>query len=876
MKKLKPIERPRLTSRFMDGLNRKLTFVEAPLGYGKTTLIRSWVSELEASQISCQYVSLENFQTGQLRRISHALTKLMLEQSVNPGSINLNQELDDIFAQRLSNDLERLKNKCCLIVDDFHTIDPAGQNFIQILIRAETNNLHLVIGSRDSPSLPLNKLRLANQVNDFSLSDLRFSEEEASLLFQGKLPQSHIKTYLDRTEGWIAALHLLRQSGELNPNFSSTFDQVSDFASYLNEQYFARLEEDNQDLLMHIAHVSRVDGDLANYLTGRDDCWTRLEELATYQALIFQEVEDERTTFRFHQLLRDFLRGRQERLGKEKLIELFRRTAQWFDQNDDLFHAMHHACAAGDEEWAAKMLLKNGGIQYGMLNGAARLASCADLLSVKWIYKEPRLLLTRAYLFLKAGRIKDATELLSNIRELSEPNNLELERELILVESHVMFYNDIPNSGRQLEALEHTIKATPMTDPLTKGLLNNFLCVFLMEEAEFDKAHLIGENAMSLYQDLNAIYLQFFMHAHLSSLELETGNAQKCASQRQIASDISKKIFSFDSSLKAIADIYQSEINFERGNMTDLTETLLRSISGVDRQEGWNMLYLAGYETCLNQLVAENKIDEAVDLLEHAGHFVARRELRFLGHQTRIMELELAIRLGAKQEAKRLAENIQKLLDNQTPEDKLRWSARIRAFLTLSKYEKSYGSTNRAMQWIDTALTECDRRSFKRLKLRALVAKFLLHTQLLDSAAAQYHLKEFIIEAQNHKSYGAALRERDAFTEAALWLVAQNGLAAFDQNELRFLAQCIWLIKGYSTIEGANIFSQLLTEKEYHVLTELAKGQANKVIARQLDITEPTVKFHLKNIYKKLGVNSRKLAIEMAKQYGPAPTEAPQ
>ncbi|MEM8703906.1 MAG: LuxR C-terminal-related transcriptional regulator [Pseudomonadota bacterium] len=133
----------------------------------------------------------------------------------------------------------------------------------------------------------------------------------------------------------------------------------------------------------------------------------------------------------------------------------------------------------------------------------------------------------------------------------------------------------------------------------------------------------------------------------------------------------------------------------------------------------------------------------------------------------------------------------------------------------------------------------------------------------------------YLAHARNHGSFGAVLRERAAFREAALWLVMSEGLGSFDPTDIRVLASSLWHASGQTSARSGNVLAGLLTDREIGVLDELAKGHANKVIARTLEVTEPTVKFHLQNIYRKLGVNSRKLAIEIATQYGGKSTEMP-
>ena len=831
-----------------------MTLVEAPLGYGKTTLITSWVETLRRKGTPIEYLSLDGTIGDQLQ----VLRKHLLALGIQVDDRDLSRDRIDTV---------------CLVLDDFHEVDQNCRNFVQSLLRIAPIGLHLVVGSREPPGFPLTKLRMAEQVTDFTREDLRFTRDEARALFHEDLPADQLDAYLDHSEGWVAALQLLRQH-DTDEEVPPDFDQVNKFADYLNEQYFERLDPVQQDLLLRTAIVERVDGDLANLLTERTDGWAQLGDLALANALIFEEETGSGTEYRYHQLLRDFLRTRQKLLGKTKLDHLHQQASKWFNDKGALFEAMHHACLAGNEALAEDLLIRSGGVLYGMLQGAGRLAPCLALLPTGRIYTAPRLMITQAYLLFKDGRLGDASDLLAEVRTKLSTGDVSLERELILIEAHARVYADTSLSPRQLDALEHAIAATPASDPLTRGMLCNFMCMFQIEIGNFGEARDFGDRAMSYYTDIDAAHLQFFMHLHLSAIDLETTTLAAARAGRDKALETLHDQFSYDTSLRAIADIYSGEAAFEAGQTHGLAKKLKTALDRVDRAEGWNMLYLAGYETCLSLLLEDGDLDGAVEICEQGGHLVNRRGMRLFSNQLTAFQLELAIRAGASQEAERLAQEVTDLLADADPASRLRWRGQTRSELALARYEMEAGAYDEAAVRIDNVVKNCRAIGAVRMCLRARMLHFLLTARQDHARASEQSLTAYLSEAARHGSFGAVVRDAGEFRKAALWVVTENGLGRFGTHQIQFLADCLWHTSEAKHTMSANIMSELLTDKELGVLTELTKGSANKVIARALEVTEPTVKFHLQNIYRKLGVNSRKLAIEIAKRCGVRAEEA--
>jgi len=851
------VDRARLNTKFLEGLRCPLTLVQAPLGYGKTTVIRRWMSLLHDQGVPAVYVSLEGRSHEDVRLLREALGRLIRPKQetdlrAGPGS--------DLGAQ-----LGAFTARHCLIVDDFHETTPECTELVQSLLRQDAPFLHIVIGTRQAPGFALTKMRMAQQINDFQLSDLRFTDAEAKALFHGDVDAD----ILSRAEGWVAALHLLRQSGGagLDPHPTA---RVS-FVDYLKEQYFLHLQPRERELLLSTAHLDWVHPDLADQMCGTSDAWQVLNDLAARHALIEHSDTGEGPRYRYHQLLRDFLNKEQMALGAKRRQELHLIASAWFAEKGRVHAAMRYAISAGDPDLAARILLETGGVQFGFTHGAARLRACLELLPRAHVYRDSRLLVAQAYLLLKSSRVRDGAALLLEVRGQDQEVDRTLDRELILVEAHLRIYEDFALSDAQMEALEHACLSVPVSDPMMRGLLSNFLCMFLIENGNFTRAREIGQAAMDAFVDLNVKHLQFFMHLHLSAIDLEQGDVHGARRHRKAARNICETEFSFDATMRAHAEIYWGEVALEQGETKGLKEWLLGSLTQIDRQEGWNMLYLAGYESAFALALFEESYDEAVELLEHAAAVMADRGARLFSNQIHIMELDLAIRAGVMDEAERLALKLTDLLGKRDGAG-LRWRGRFRAELALARLALSKEDCDVAAARCQAVYIAAQDRGSARFQERSLILLTSVYAKMAAPDQALQSLKNFVALAAPQGSFGAVLREGPQIAGAINWTISQNGLGQFRPDEVQYLSECLWRLSGRSDAASPNILLELLTGKAVEVFAELVKGHANKVIARSLDVSEPTVKFHLQNIYRKIGVNARKVAIEIGRQngFGPA------
>ena len=248
----KLVDRPRLWEQLDRGIQRKLSLVSAPAGYGKTTLVSAWLQEVRRP---VAWVSLDANDNDFLLFLHYVVSAI---RTVFPSACTDTLQL--IQASQLPspgyltahfiNDIVAVPDDYILAFDDYHLIhDTAVQNLITELIEKQPPNLHLVIITRKDPHLPLPRLRAGNEMAEIRQRDLRFNTEEAQIFLQQTLgmriePKTTV-TLNKHTEGWVAGLQLtaltLRDSKNASTLFDSYQGDTNTFASeYLLNEVLAQ------------------------------------------------------------------------------------------------------------------------------------------------------------------------------------------------------------------------------------------------------------------------------------------------------------------------------------------------------------------------------------------------------------------------------------------------------------------------------------------------------------------------------------------------------------------------------------------------------------------------------------------------------------
>ena len=250
-----------------------------------------------------------------------------------------------------------------LVIDDLHEL--TSPEALAQLTRLLTNlppQVHAILATRHDVRLGLHQLRLAGELAEIRGADLRFSERETRELLDASgiaLSAAGAALLHQRTEGWAAGLRLaaISLAGHPDPERFVTEFSGSDrtVAEYLLAEMLERQPPDVQDLLLRTSLLDRVNGELADLLTGRPGSEQILLSLEDANAFV-ESLDPERTWFRYHHLFADLLRLELRRRLPDEVPTLHRRAAEWFTLQGQMVEAIGHTQAAGDWPEAARLL----------------------------------------------------------------------------------------------------------------------------------------------------------------------------------------------------------------------------------------------------------------------------------------------------------------------------------------------------------------------------------------------------------------------------------------------------------------------------------------------------------------------------------------
>jgi LuxR family transcriptional regulator, maltose regulon positive regulatory protein len=359
------VARPALQDRLTAGAGQRLTVVLGSAGAGKSVLLSSWASARppgETSWLSCDEADANpaRFWTGFIE------ASRVIEPGFGADAADL-LALDGVVSADLTasiaNDAAKLPAGSAIIVDDFHYAAPAVSRAMTDLVEHwPSQAVQLVLASRADPPLRLHRLRLAGELCELRDRDLHFSLAESGDLlanFGIQVRAADLELLHERSEGWAAALQMAALSlrGTSDPARAA---RALDIRRHAIAEYFVAEVLDQQpsevaSFMLDTSVLSELTADACAAVSGRLDAAARLRSIDMAN-LFLVPLDDERTSFRYHHLVRQLLRAelRARDPGREKKLQL--RAAEWFEATGDTRRAARHLLAAGQGDRALALL----------------------------------------------------------------------------------------------------------------------------------------------------------------------------------------------------------------------------------------------------------------------------------------------------------------------------------------------------------------------------------------------------------------------------------------------------------------------------------------------------------------------------------------
>jgi LuxR family maltose regulon positive regulatory protein len=360
------VHRSALHEKLNSGLKRKLILVSAPAGFGKTTVVSDWIFE---NKIPAAWFSLDNGDNDPVFFLSYIISGIQsIQEEFGKAANKLlnspNSPSVESIASLLINEILDINKNFLLVLDDFHLIKSSEVlKLVTYLLEHIPRNIHLVILTRSDPSLSLSRLRSQHQIVELRLSDMSFSADEISVLFNKKLKldlsADEVNSLERKTEGWIAGLQLAAismQSGEDISEFVRDLEGDNRYImDYLIEEVLKIQTDDIKDFLLQTSILEQMSAPLCNFLLNRDDSQQVLETLEQNNMFVIP-LDANRIWYRYHHLFAGLLKQRFLQFDQNKIEDFHNKASAWFEENALHEYALDHALKIRNFERSIQIL----------------------------------------------------------------------------------------------------------------------------------------------------------------------------------------------------------------------------------------------------------------------------------------------------------------------------------------------------------------------------------------------------------------------------------------------------------------------------------------------------------------------------------------
>jgi LuxR family maltose regulon positive regulatory protein len=842
-----------------------VTEVSAPAGSGKTFLLRSWVATTGLAA-RAGWVAVQGDERDPQRfwlsvfgalRDSVAGAELVRPLTAAPW-------LDGWAAvERLLADLGGLEDRVWLVIDDVHELrSTEALRQLELLIMRGPPELRFVLATRHDLRLGLHRLRLEGELTEIRSADLRFTPDEAKALIEAAgitLSGAALRSLYERTEGWAAGLRLaaLSLSGHPDPDrFAAEFTgSERTVAQYLLAEVLERQSETVRRLLLRTSVLDRVNGELADLLTGGPGGERVLQQLE--QANVFVTALDSRRSwFRYHQLFADLLQLELRGSSPTELPALHAAAAGWYAGHGYPVEAVRHAQAAQDWGLAARLLADHWvGLGLNGLNATVR--ELLGKFPVGVIAGDAELAAPMAWHELERGPLEEAERYLTLAARGQEsvPVDRRERSHMALAVVRLRFARRRGDLAAAAEQAQQLLAPAEAADPAQFGAGEDLRALALINlgiaelwTAGLDEADRHLGQGVALAHRIERPFLEVTGLAHWA--QLASWWSYPLAAQRsKQAIELAER---HGWAEEPVAGVAYMALGFamvalgrlEEGERSlDQAERTFRA--DVEPAPGIRLHYARGrLDLVSGRPEAALSAFQAAERL--AGLLVAEHAL---ARQLRSHTLQALVRLGQMQRAER-------------------------ALAALPGPERDSGQIRNAVAVLRIAQGDAEAAT-------AAVAP------VIDGSAPVAHLwmvQAWLLEATARDALGEAGAARRAL-ERALDLAKPEGLlfpflevpapGLLDRHRRLGTAHAALISDILEVLSGAKANGQSasrliepLSQSEMRVLCYLPTKLSAPEIADQLYLSVNTVKTHMRHVYDKLGAHRRHEAVEQARTLG--------
>jgi LuxR family maltose regulon positive regulatory protein len=871
--------RPRLTAALSKALTSKLTLVSAPAGYGKTTLVSSWLYE---ANIPSAWLSLDEDDNDPICFLQYFIAALQkILPAIQPDLLGVLHEKQpvpfDIGLNIIINEIAGYETSFVLVLDDFHAIQAqAVLEIVTYLLDHGPPQMHLVLLTRTDPPLPLSRLRVRYQLVDIRADQLRFTRDEITYFLievMGlKLSPDDIAAMETKTEGWIAGLQL---AGVSMQGVNDVHRFVSAFTGshyyimdYLTEEVLKRLPERVSLFLLQTSMLGRMCGSLCEAVVEpgvieQTNGQAMLEDLERMN-LFLLPLDDERHWYRYHHLFAEVVNLRLTHLFPQQLPELHNRASHWYEQNSMISEATHHAIMSGNQARAAQLVEQNGCSLLMRGEGFTLLKWVESV--VPYTHTHPWLSILKAWGLALTGHLDQVEPTLQTAEGLFSPLDPAVEAKIMLGSiAAVRAYIANLHGEAQLAAdyAQGALEYLPVSNDFSCSMRS--VATSIRGDASWINGNL--QEARSAYleavqisQATDNIYMTIIAKTNLAEVLLEQGELHQAA---RIFTETLQNTRRPDGQELPIADRLLAGLgglSYEWNHLEAASQYTQRCIE-ICQQWGNSNLLATSYVMMAGLEHLQGHPDRAQEAMQAAEQLVNGHDLnpKYSVRVKSALAL-LSIVQGNPEKASHLIQRSGINMESLHGDAEISYLQEplvlvlVRLLMTKGEYNAALALSQRLLQKVET-----EKRMGRIIEVLVLQALAFQGKKEMEQALAVL-------------TRALSLAKPEGYTRVFLDKGAPMA-------KLLFRAKAQHIDQGYASellsaqdratrteLSPAQRLIEPLTSRELEVLKLIEAGCSNQDIADQLVISIPTVKRHISNIYAKLGAKSRTQAVTLGRE----------
>lgn len=885
------LHRSRLLQMLDDKRHVALQNIIAPAGYGKTTLVSCWVNHTDWPTAWYSLDETDNGVRQFLLYFIHAIQSLFPDSLSKTSEFLSNPNLppNPVLVSHLVNEIYEIKQNFIFVLDDFHHITNLSvHDLLSSVLHYPPDNMHLVIVSRRDTFLPLNAFRAQDKVNEIRINDLKLSESEIREFLQTatkKEVDSKTSSYwMQRTEGWITALHLAVLSMSHKNNITTFSDKTPIDANYIleyfNSEVFVQQDPIIKKLLMCTSILNRFCAPLceAVFLYEDDSEQKKINgkdfiDKLHQNNLFIIDLDGNNYWFRYHHLFQELLHNLLvENYSQNDILKLHSHASEWLEAQNLIEEAIQHAVKSKDIIRATNIIERHRHEEHEKMwwNIEKWLKYIPDPI----IEQNPGVLLAHAWILHDHFQLKEMSFIIKRLEtEFNDklPDKTAL-GELRLFQGILKYWQG--KGEESLKLLQESDFFIQKKYLRMKRIIDNYKAV----------ANQMAGHGKAALQELNTRLSnnKYTNKANTIQLYISKAFVEMLSGNHVIAADDAHNLGLVPNvsvePMPAGWVNYLQAVSLFRSNK--LEEALPYFMSLVEQR--YSMITRASIDAMIGLALtyqAMNRPDACRETIKQLKDF--SRDLNDLQY-IKLTQSAVA-RLALAQNNRSLAEHWLLSFDNQTPISMMFvWLenpsiTKARVLLAIG----SDDSLQQACQLLESTKIELESlhntcQKFEIIPLLALnyykqnridMALDVLK-EMINLTGSNNWIQPFVeLGAPMKKMLIHILEKTEALSKIETDYI-KNIVASFASREHMLQPEQASLSTEQSTPVKFQVQDAYLTSREIEILILLKQRLSNKEIGEKLFISMETVKSHMKKIFTKFDVGHRKDAVEKANELG--------